>query len=201
MLFRSSVFDLSYSKLFTGDMGYLYPVMHDEVMPGDKFKIANQMVIRMMPLVSPVLHEIDAYVHYFFVPYRLLDENWEEFITGGVDGGDTSSLPTWNPTGANGVGTLWDYMGMPVGIVPTGTLPLDYPKLAYNLIWNEYYMDPTLQTEVDITTSQVLLLRNWEKDYFTSCLPWQQRGTAPALPIAGTTSAVWQASTFPNPLS
>ena len=67
-----SVFDLSYVKLFTCDMGKLIPVMCDEVVPGDIFKIGNQSVIRMQPLVAPVLHEINAYVHYFFVPYRLL---------------------------------------------------------------------------------------------------------------------------------
>ena len=60
-----SVFDLSYTKLLTCDMGQLVPVMCDEVVPGDIFKIGNQSVIRMQPLVAPVLHEINAYVHYF----------------------------------------------------------------------------------------------------------------------------------------
>ena len=76
-----SVFDLSYDKKMTADMGYLYPVMCDEVVPGDKFEIGNEIVIRFQPLVAPVLHEINAYVHYYFVPYRLLDDNWEDFIT------------------------------------------------------------------------------------------------------------------------
>ena len=75
-----SVFDLSYTKLFTCDMGKLIPVMCDEVVPGDIFKIGNQSVIRMQPLVAPVLHEINAYVHYFFVPYRLLWDGWETLL-------------------------------------------------------------------------------------------------------------------------
>lgn len=103
-----SVFDLSYTKLFTCDMGQLIPVMVDEVVPGDIFKIGNQSVIRMQPLVAPVLHEINAYVHYFFVPYRLLWADWEDFITGGVTGNDSHTIPIWSPTETTyiGVGSL-----------------------------------------------------------------------------------------------
>ena len=87
---------------------------------------------------------------------------------------------------------LWDYFGFVPGIVPTATSsPIDFPKRAYNLVWNEYYRDETLQTEKVIETSEDVLIRNWEKDYFTASLPWQQRGTAPALPISGTTKAIW----------
>ena len=182
-----SVFDLSYDKKMTADMGYLYPIMCDEVVPGDKWEIGNEIVIRFQPLVAPVLHEINAYVHYFFVPYRLLDDTWEDFITGGVDGDSVAVLPRWDPTNY-GVGSLWDYMGFPAGIKPTGRLPLDYPRRAYNLIYNEYYRDETLVDEVALT-SETIKKRAWEKDYFTSALPWQQRGTAPALPISGTAFA------------
>ena len=76
-----SAFNLSYSKLLTMDMGQLIPIMCDEVVPGDVFDIGNEMVIRFQPLVAPVLHPISAYVHYFFVPYRLLWDSWENFIT------------------------------------------------------------------------------------------------------------------------
>ena len=81
-----SVFDLSYEKKFTCDMGQLIPVMCDEMVPGDTSKVANQVVIRFQPLVAPIMHEINVYVHYFFVPYRILWDEWEDFITGGVDG-------------------------------------------------------------------------------------------------------------------
>ena len=77
-------------KTFTCDMGQLIPIMADEMVPGDVFKIGNQSVIRFQPLVAPILHEINAYVHYFFVPYRLLWSNWESFISGGADGSDAS---------------------------------------------------------------------------------------------------------------
>ena len=73
---------------------------------------------------------------------------------------------------------------------PDGAYPLDFPRRAYNLVYNEYYRDENLQTEVALT-NETILNRAWEKDYFTSSLPWQQRGTAPALPISGTTKALW----------
>ena len=194
---RYSVFDLSYVKTMTADMGILYPVMCDEVVPGDIFKIGNQMVLRFQPMLAPILHEINAYVHYFFVPYRLLWDSWEDFITGGPQGNLTPSLPTWVGDDQTAtVGTLWDYFGFQTipassGLHTTPTAaPLVFPKRAYNLVWNEYYRDETLQAEVSLD-SNALQFRNWEKDYFTSSLPWQQRGTAPALPISGTTKAVW----------
>lgn len=184
-----SMFNLSYEKKFTCDMGQLIPVMCDEVVPGDFFQIGNQAVIRFQPLVAPVLHEINMYVHYFFVPYRLLWDDWENFITRGVTGDYVVEIPQWNPTNtANG--SLWDFFGFPVGIKPTGALPIDFPRRAYNMVYNEYYRDETLQTEVALD-GQVILNRNWRKDYFTSSLPWQQRGTSPAIPIVGTSSAVF----------
>ena len=182
---RYSVFDLSYVKTMTADMGILYPVMCDEVVPGDIFKIGNQMVLRFQPMLAPILHEINAYVHYFFVPYRLLWDSWEDFITGGPEGNLAPSLPTWVGDDQTAtVGSLWDYFGFQTipansGIQTTATAaPLVFPKRAYNLVWNEYYRDETLQAEVSLD-SNALQFRNWEKDYFTSSLPWQQRGQAP----------------------
>ena len=186
-----SVFDLSYAKKLTCDMGQLIPIMCDEVVPGDYWQIGNQAVVRFQPLVAPVLHEINMYVHYFFVPYRLLWDDWETFITGGIDGNDATPIPTWSPT-LNGVGTLWDYLGFPIGVVPTGALPVSFPRDAYNLIYNEYYRDETLVAE-ELLTQESILLRCWSKDYFTSAQLTSQRGTPPALPIAGTSKAVWPA--------
>lgn len=189
-----SVFDLSYDKKLTCDMGELIPVLCDEMVPGDKFDLGNQIVVRFQPLVAPILHEINAYVHYFFVPYRLLWASWEDFITGGETGSDASVLPRWSPTN-NALGSLWDYLGFPTGIVPTDALPLDFPRAAYNFIYNEFYRDENLITAVALT-NEAILKRAWEKDYFTSALPWQQKGTAPALPISGVTSAQWAAGTI-----
>ena len=187
-----SVFDLSYEKKFTCDMGQLIPVLCDEMVPGDFFEFGNEAVIRFQPLVAPILHEVNMYLHIFFCPYRILwdnagTDNWETFISGGVDGDETPTLPRWEPTNT-AQGSLWDFMGFPVGIDPDGAYPIDMPRRAYNLVWNEYYRDESLQTEVALTNESILN-RCWEKDYFTSSLLWQQRGTAPALPISGTTFA------------
>ena len=81
-------------------------------------------------------------------------------------------------------------MGFPVGIDPDGAYPLDFPRIAYNFVYNEYYRDETLMSEA-LLTNETILNRCWEKDYFTSSLPWQQRGTAPALPISGSTHAIF----------
>jgi len=191
-----SLFDLSYNKKFTCDMGQLIPVLCDEVVPGDFWKIGNEVVIRFQPMVAPILHEINATVHYFFVPYRKLSDDWEDFITGGPDGTDTPTLPTWDPgAGGQAEGTLWDYFGFPTGVRPAGNYPLAFPLYAYNFVYNEFYRDQNLITEYALTDTNIKL-RAWEKDYFTSCMPFLQRGTAPALPISGTTSAVWASSNF-----
>lgn len=184
---RRSSFNLSYEKKFDCDMGQLIPVMCDEVVPGDYFKIDNQIVCRLQPTVAPILQEVNVFVHYFFVPYRLLDDNWESFITGGDDGNNAYELPTWKPTSTKEF-SLWDYFGFPTDITPHDNfLPMRYPLNAYNFIWNEYYRDENLQDEVDLNQENVLR-RAWRKDYFTSALPWQQRGTSPALPLSGNAS-------------
>lgn len=213
---RRSVFNLSYSKLFDADMGLLYPVMCDEVVPGDTFKIGCKAVIRAMPLVAPVLHEVDCYVHYFYVPYRLLDDKWEDYITGGKDGNSTAIATRLmlDNLSATQTGTLWDYFGFPSlsdtisgASTSFGSYVSAYPFLAYSLVWDDYYRDETFQASItpsktnitDYLSLTATALPNasygsvngglkrvcWRKDYFTSSLPWQQRGIAPALPLSG----------------
>lgn len=190
---QHSVHDLSHEFKFTGDMGQLIPVMCDEVVPGDSIKLGNQMVIRFAPTIAPIMHEINAFVHYFFVPYRILWDLWESFITGGKNGDDASVLPTWTPGAAPIENSLWDYLGFPTGVIPTGFAPLDFPRRAYNLIYNQYYRDENLQDEIALN-SELVRYRAWKKDYFTSALPWQQRGIAPALPISGSSAAIFPAN-------
>lgn len=192
-----SVFDLSHDHKTMFDMGQLIPVLCEEMVPGDLFEMSNEIVIRFQPLVAPILHEINAYVHYFFVPYRLLwpePSGWESFISGGVDGQFAGVLPRWT-TPTTTVGSLWDYLGFPTGITPTGALPMSFPRDAYNFIWNEYYRDETLQAKINLDNGAILN-RAWEKDYFTSALPWRQRGISPAVPITGDLAAQWDADLF-----
>ena len=147
-----SLFNLSYEKKLTADMGQLIPIMCDECVPGDIWDISAAAVVRCQPLVAPPLHQVDLTVHYFFVPYRLIWDDWEDFITGGVTGSLAPALPLWIPDDQTSVdpGSLWDYFGFPP-ILPTvaDTMgPIDFPLRAYNFVWNEYYRDETLMNEI-----------------------------------------------------
>ncbi len=205
-----SVFNLSHVKRFTADMGQLIPVLFLECVPGDTMKIGCEAVTRFQPLVAPILDNVDMYVHYFFVPNRLLmdnDKDWETFLTGGKDGKDDSiSLPLWsfsyadgssvNPQNPfsngvpNGKYSLWDYFGLPFKDASTdlkvrdANSVLGFAQRCYNLVFNEFYRDENLVDEISPNNGTVLY-RAWKKDYFTSALPWQQRGISPALPISG----------------
>lgn len=212
---KKTAFNLSYANKLSCNMGPLVPVFCKEVLPGDKWRVQTTTLIRFNPLKSPVMDNIDAYIHYFFVPNRLLmpSKDWETFITGGKTGEETAQLPYLTlddlvKDGLGGVGSLADYLGYPVNqtyIAGSGLQNIDLegnplrvstlPLRAYQLIWQEYYRDQNLTDEIfdfqnalpddgnqaDYTLDDLLLLRNraWKKDYFTSALPFVQRG-APA---------------------
>lgn len=204
-----SVFNLSHVKRFTCDMGELIPALFLECVPGDTFKIGADVVTRFQPLVAPILDSVDLTVHYFFVPTRLLmdgEKDWETFLTGGKDGTDDSvSLPLYkcsfadgsssNPNNpfSNGIRdgkySLADYFGIPVSSDTSSIISSNhihaFPQRCYSLVFNEYYRDENLVDEVSFDNNTILY-RSWKKDYFTSSLPWQQRGISPALPISGT---------------
>lgn len=213
-----SVFDLSYAKKLSGRMGYLYPVLHDEMVPGDVFDLSASAVIRFAPMVAPILHEIVLKADWFFVPYRILYDGkafstdgatpWEAFITGGHDGNDATvryDLGILQLAQARTEGNLLDHLGIPPDVVLNdGTLsdaPLAFPAAAYVRIYNDYYRDPNFEGEIDIfpyftNTDAPCLTCNWDADYFTRALPFQQRGTAPAFPVTGASTAVWDSSSF-----
>jgi len=189
---KRSKHSLSNYKLLTGDMGELLPVGLTEVLPGDTIQQATSALIRCSPLLAPVMHPVRVSIHHWFVPHRLVWNDWENFITGGPDGLNASTFPTIT-TGAGGqaIGSLPDYFG-----IPTGVNNLFYSALpirGYALIWNEFYRDQDLQTAltidltdgVDSTTSQALQNVSWEKDYFTSSRPWTQKGAEVTLPLSG----------------
>lgn len=219
---RRNVFNLSYESKLTVNAGELVPIMCKPVVPGDKFRVNTEMLVRLAPLVAPMMHRVNVFTHYFFVPNRLVWNQWEDFITKGVDGTDAPAFPTLKlPSTVDvanghrffGDGSLWDYLGLPslnqIGNAtfqtqsPNGVkAPAGYevsalPFRDYLLIYNEYYRDQNLTNEIEfsrdsgsvdaITTNPLLMLRRraWEKDYFTSALPWVQRGPEVTVPVSG----------------
>lgn len=188
---KMSAFDLSREQKLSCEMGTLVPTYLEEVVPGDQFQVNSEIMMRLAPMISPVMHRVNVYMHYFFVPNRLTWNQWEDFITGGKDG---TTEPTFPAVSLRDVQEtkLHDYLGLPT--IPDTAAAADavseLPFRAYQLIWNEYYRDETLQDEIDIhaltdTELQTLRKRCWEKDYFTSALPFTQRGpevTAPVRP-------------------
>jgi len=158
--------------------------------PGDKWQVGNEIVLRMNPLVVPLMHEINVWVHYFFTPLRLVEKVWEDFITGGKDGDFVGELSK-HETGDLTPGSLWDHLGYNTVADNDWTKlvvkPTAFARRAYNLTFNEYYRDQNVTDPVDLDwvnpATKDLHVRSWEKDYFTSMLPWQQRGQAPALPL------------------
>jgi hypothetical protein len=199
---KSSTFDLSHQKKLSGKMGELIPIFCAETVPGDEFKINTVQLLRMAPMLAPIFHQITVYQHFFFVPNRLLWDNWEGFITGGEDGTNNSVWPNVANSGAI-VGNLADYLGVPENI--NGTLNISaLPFAAYGTIYNEYYRDENLVLKRDykavdgtqpgpshLTQLSVgaCLKRAWQHDYFTSALPWTQKGPEATIPL-GTTAPI-----------
>lgn len=219
---KRNVFNLSYENKLTMNMGELVPIMCMPIVPGDKFRVNTETLVRLAPLVAPMMHRVNVYTHYFFVPNRLVWNQWEDFITKGIDGEDAPVLPRfnvrtdWVNEGMSSLisnGSLWDYLGLPsianIGSatvssdpnavsVPDGFRVSSLPFRAYQLIYNEYYRDQNLTDPIDINLGSgaeptypgiknLLRLRRraWEKDYFTSALPWLQRGPEVTVPING----------------
>lgn len=188
---KRSKFSLSHYRLMTGNMGTLYPIAVTEALPGDTIQQATSALIRCAPMLAPVMHPVRVRIHHWFVPTRLIWDDWEDFITGGPTGMDISEYPTLTAPAVGGfpVGSLGDHMGLPTAVDSMAVSAL--PFRAYALIWNENYRDQDLQTElpidttsgVDTTTNTALQNAAWEKDYFTSSRPWEQKGPAITIPL------------------
>jgi len=193
--------NLSYYNLATMDMGRLVPIGLTEALPGDTFQHHTNVVIRVSPMAAPIMHSITARVHHFFVPHRLVWDNWEDFITGGPDGNNTDTVPTITLTQSQwDDNRLPDYFGVPrptTGIDDVTVSAL--PFRAFNLIYNEYYRDQDLITERTNEALGVPFIA-WEKDYFTTCRPWTQKGPDVTLPV-GTQAEVFNNNPNANPTS
>lgn len=231
-------FDKSHERKLSLDMGKLVPILLEEIIPGDKFRVNTEIMMRLIPMLAPIMHRVNVYTHYFFVPNRLVWSEWEDFITGGRLGTSAPVHPHFlasdltNEGFMQGRSTLCNYFGLPTttdAATSTGDALINaLPFRAYQLIYDEYYRDQNVQAELDIlktsglispgaefTKLNTLRQRAWEKDYFTSSLPFAQRGPAVGIPVdidadapvlgkpvnGGTSSMVVEAIEQPGSLS
>lgn len=193
---RSS-FDRSHGHKTTFKVGQLIPVYVDEVLPGDTFNLRMTAFARLATPIFPIMDNIYMDTHFFSVPNRLVWDNWKKFNGERVNPHDSPNftIPVLVPDAINGFSPkgVADYFGMPSGKVYN---PSALFHRAYRLIWNEWYRDENLQDSlaialddgpdhVNTADSDDILYRNKQKDYFTGCLPWPQKGNSPPIGLSG----------------
>lgn len=186
-----NTFDLSHDVKMSFNMGDLVPNFLMDVLPGDSVNLSVEKMLRFQPLLAPIMHRVNVSAHFFFVPNRILWNNWEDFITGNAD----VVAPYINVTGAHGNGSLADYMGIPTDTVTGSYKANALPFAAYAKIYDEYYRDQNLQPEkfIEMTDGENAsyatyaegdpFKRAWNHDYFTSALPFAQKGDEVEIPL------------------
>lgn len=188
---RSS-FDRSHGVKTTFDSGFLIPIFVDEALPGDTFNVRMQAFARLATPIKPVMDNLFFETFFFAVPNRLVWDNWQRF--NGEQRNPTDSTDFVVPARQIGqlqVGTLADYFGIPTGTANPITGINDLPFRSYNLIWNEWFRDQNLQESAVVDTGDSITTldnyqlrrRNKRHDYFTSSLPWPQKGASVDIPI------------------
>jgi hypothetical protein len=202
---KKNVFDLTHDVKLSTDIGNLTPILTLECVPGDKIDLSCESMIRLAPMTAPVMHRMDVTMHYFFVPNRILWDNWEKFITDANSGivapyvnSQDFAPSTRNPANGDLSWRTMDYLGVPPPPQDgTQTRISVLPFAAYQSIYNEYYRDQNLVPPVNYKVNdgdngtswerirELCNLRNraYEHDYFTSALPFAQKGPAVDIPL------------------